>query len=120
MDLPHTEGLNPVSWTSRHLALVAEMCSVLPKDGVPVLPGLGEQCPLFLLAFMEETLILLPNISHPQTCFRITPSCTHVSEPKMLQGMMVPVPGLHRRKPHGVGAHFQAQVILPHTGLSSQ
>lgn len=120
MDPPHTERLNPISWTSYHLALVMEMCSALPKDGVLVLPWLGEQCPLSLLAITEEALTLLPNISHPQTHFRITPGCTHISQPEMLQGMMVPAPGLCHRKPHGVSAYFQAQAVLPYTGLSSQ
>lgn len=61
-----------------------------------------------------------PHFCPPQTQFPITPSCTHISQLEMLQGITVPVLGLHHRKPHGVGSLFKAQVVPLHAGLSSQ
>lgn len=38
----------------------------------------------------------------------------------MLQGIVVPVPGSHQGKPHGVNTQFLALVILLYAELSSQ
>lgn len=59
----------------------------------------------------------------PQTCFfcfPFVPSCTHRSQPEMLQGITVPVPGSHQGKPHRVNTQFLALVVLLHAELSSQ
>lgn len=95
--------------------------SALPKDSGPRagIAG-GAVSPVPSCHHRRDTDPHFPPSHLPQTQFPITPSCTHISQPEMLQGITVPVLGLHHRKPHGVGSLFKAQVVPLRAGLSSQ